>query len=225
MTLIELREKLRAELRRRIAAVLINQTKLSFESGVRQATISRFLQKEFSELSFASMTHLMRAQHIQVEDLFDAPPAFKKATKNQSIPLVAQVTAAVTAVIVESQVLRWTDITVQSLGSLPLNVIGERASWTRFVAIEATEDQIAFMHPFLRRNTTLVIDRHHQEPLLQYQRRRAMYLVSGESPLRIGYLQIKGNEVSILRTGIGTDKIRGSDIVGRVCELIVRTRT
>ncbi len=222
MTPIELREKLRIDLLTRIAAGLITQTKLSTISKVRQPTISRFLKN--AEISWSSATALMIALGIRVEDYLDSPTSFRDARRDQFIPLVKQITAAITPVITPNQVEQWTDISISSLGSSLVTGRGDRAFWTPFVAIDVTQDQITFMHPALRPHTRVVIDRHHQEALVMYQRRRAMYLVSGESPLRIGYLQKKGSKLEIHRLGVGTDEIRREDIVGRVCEVIVRSR-
>ena len=217
------REKLRTEIKKRIAAGLITQTQLSIDSGVRQATISRFVSDK-ADISWPSAIALMAALDIRTEDLAVSHAAFDQPSKGQAVPLVKQVTAAITPIIASNQVEQWTDITIPSLGDLPVTVTRDRASWTRFVAIDATEDQIGFMHPVFKPNTRFVIDRHQQQPLVYYQRRRAMYLIAGESPLRVGYLQLTGNKLKILRFAIGTQSIHPSDIVGRICEVITRAR-
>ena len=229
MTLFELRETFRIELRRRIAAGLITQTQLSTDSHVRQATISKFVHG--AKISWDSAAAMMLTLDISVEYLVELRLASINARKQRFVPLVKQVTAAITPVLAANHIVQWTDTPVASLESLPVKVTDDRASWTRFVAIDATEDQIAFMRPSLRPGARLIIDRHYQEAaakfeggLAMYDGRFAIYLVAGEAPLRIGHLQVLGSNLALHRLSTGNQKIDRGDIVGRVCEMIARNR-
>lgn len=222
MTFSSQLEKIRSELKRRIAASLITQSELAQKSRVSQPVISNFVHG--AGVSWKSADAIAAALGLRDEDLVDSPAAVLALPKGHPVPLVAQITAIVTPIIKSRNVLQWTDIFIESLDNPVAHPSRERALWTRFVAIDTTKDQTGPMFPYLKKAARLVIDRHCQDAQTHYEGRRAIYAISGQSILRFGFLQRTGAALEIHQPDLGTQRIEVEYIVGRVCDMVARSR-
>jgi len=157
------REKLRLIAKSRIDAGDFTITKLAAGSGLSQPHLSNFLNNR-RDLSDENRDKLWDYLNLSVDDLND-PPAFKKVTVFDPIPLVKHYSAIYEKRITSAYTIRPSSLRSQDFTNLSIEVAPARADWTRFVAIALTDVQIASMAPPPLPKTILVIDRHDQFPI------------------------------------------------------------
>ncbi|HLJ76992.1 MAG TPA: helix-turn-helix domain-containing protein [Acidobacteriaceae bacterium] len=166
MKFIELHERLRLEIWRRIDMGVLSSALLARQTGLAQAHISNFLHRR-RRLSLPALDRILLAQTLSVEDL--AGPPHLAATSQEGkakssmdvVPIVSQ-SAAMTSPAIAVQASRDTvQLPDGWLAGMPVRRAVSRRSWERFVAVRIHAAQALAMDPLLRLGAIVIIDRHY----------------------------------------------------------------
>lgn len=163
MKFLELHERLRLELWRRIDQGVLSSSLLARKTGLAQAHISNFLHRR-RRLSLPALDRILLAQELSVEDLSSRPERFTPAQGRSSmdvIPVVAQSAAMTAPMIASRTVIDLLRLPSGWLKSFPARRAVSRGGWERFVAVRVTALQALPMDPVLRVGSLAVIDRHY----------------------------------------------------------------
>lgn len=164
MKFVELHERLRLEIWRRIDRGTLSSALLARQTGLAQPHISNFLHRR-RNLSLPALDRILMAQALSVEDLAGSPflPVTPQEGKSsmEAIPIVSQ-SAAMSSPAIP---VRGSRDTIQLpegwLASQPVRRAISRRSWERFVAVRITAAQALAMEPLLRTGGLVVLDRHY----------------------------------------------------------------
>lgn len=166
MKLLDLHERLRLEIWRRIDMGVLSAVLLARQTGLAQAHISNFLHRR-RRLSLPALDRILLAQFLSVEDLAGSPhhPSLRPEGAQQAamdvIPIVSQ-SAAMTSPVMPARASRESvQLPEHWLAALPVRRAIGRRSWDRFVGVRITPAQALAMDPLLRPNCFAVLDRHY----------------------------------------------------------------
>jgi hypothetical protein len=166
MIFLELHERLRLEVWRRIDRGVLSRALLARQTGLAQAHISNFLHRR-RRLSLPALDRLLLTQALTVEELAGHnPSAFPPPEGNQHIamdivPVVSQ-TVAMTAPVISTRAVADTILLPSGLlARFSARRAVSRRSWHRFVAVRLNAAQALSMDPLLRVGSLVVLDRHY----------------------------------------------------------------
>ena len=236
MRISDLQDNLRAYIWARIHRGELTGSGLSRDAGFQQAHMSNFLNARRG-LSPEAMDRLLDVLRVDVLDLADpeelrlrALQRPERASSFESVPLVSLHDAGFAAAIPPRQVLDTLKFRKRFLNRLKPDVIGDRSSWLRFVAIKADAESARAMSPRLAPGAVLLLDRHYNS-LRPYRRGMPnLYAVRVGEQCAIRHVAVASGHiilrpdnpdwpVELLEIGLG----RGfaEYIVGRVCHIAV----
>lgn len=165
MNLLELHERLRLEIWRRIDMGVLSTVLLARQTGLAQAHISNFLHRR-RRLSLPALDRILLAQKLSVEDLAGSPqqPARPERSPQAAmdvIPIVTQ-SAAMTSPVIPPRLSRESvHLPEEWLAALPVRRAVTRRGWERFVGVRITAAQAVAMNPLLHARCVVILDRHY----------------------------------------------------------------
>lgn len=231
MNFLQMHERLRLELLRRIQRGSLSVSLLARQTGFGQSHISNFLHNR-RQLSLEAMDRVLRSQHIGTADLL--PAHFNAADMNlendvSRVPLVAHATAMFEPLIRPSAVRTMLQLPSGALQSVRSRASHHRHSWQRFVAVSIGAADALPMEPLVFPDAIVLLDRHYNS-LIGYRPNRAnLYAVRNGSRLSLRYLDFLLNRL-ILRPhnlafpveliDMGPEETVGDLIVGRVALIL-----
>jgi hypothetical protein len=199
MNFIELHERLRQELLRRIDRGVLSGSLLSRMTGIRQAHISNVLRNR-RLLSLKALDQIMAAQNLTIEQLapFEGPADRRvrpRTGDTASIPVVSHA-----AILHEPQFA----LTDAEFLHIPATLLQNRARptprrshWQRYAAIRLDAEHAAPMQPLLSPDCLVLIDRHYSS-LMEYRGQPALHAVSYGEKLMLRFVTLEDNHL-ILR--------------------------
>jgi len=165
MKLLELHERLRLEIWRRIDMGVLSTVLLARQTGLAQPHISNFLHRR-RRLSLPALDRILLAQNLSVEDLAGSPhhpnprPEESHAVMD-AIPIVPH-SAAMTSPVIPPRASRESvHLPEEWLAGLPVRRAVTRRGWERFVGVRITATQAVAMDPLLRARSVVILDRHY----------------------------------------------------------------
>lgn len=170
MKFLELHERLRLEIWRRIDLGILSSVLLARQTGLAQPHISNFLHRR-RRLSLPALDRILLAQALSVEDLSGSPhrtatphPTSQEGKAQSSmdvIPIVSQSAAMHSPVIPVRPSRDTIQLPEGWLAALPARRAVSRRSWERFVAVRINAAQALAMDPLLRVGAIVILDRHY----------------------------------------------------------------
>jgi transcriptional regulator with XRE-family HTH domain len=235
MGFLELQEKLRQELRRRVAAGELTGTELARRLGLTQAHVSNFLHGKRG-LKLSTLDRTLRALELDfysllpAEDLTRYAPAASRAdAETIEVPLIEPAAALVPVI---TQTLARSTLRLPRRGELRASQEGHpsRKGWTPFVGLEVGSRD-ASMAPRVPPGACVIVDRHRLAVGDIVEAGRFFAVKHGEE-VQIRYLERQGNQLllrphhprhpSDIWTWQGT--VTEAKIVGTVVALVVGCR-
>lgn len=166
MKFLELHERLRLEIWRRIDLGVLSASLLARQTGLAQAHISNFLHLR-RRLSLPALDRILLAQALSIEDITaGAASAFPPPEGNQKgpmtrVPVVSHTTAITAPVISPRVIVETVHFPEGWLAAFPARRAVSRRTWDRFVAVRVTSSQALPMDPVLRLGSVVILDRHY----------------------------------------------------------------
>jgi hypothetical protein len=231
MNFLQMHERLRLELLRRIQRGSLSVSLLARQTGFGQSHISNFLHNR-RQLSLEAMDRVLSSQHIGTADLLPAQYSSTDMTLDSDdsrIPLVSHATALFEPFIRPSAVRMMLHLPPGVLQSVRSRVSNHRHSWQRFVAVSAAAADALPMEPLVFPEAIVLLDRHYTS-LVQYRPNRAnLYAVRHGTRLTLRYVDFLLNRL-VLRPHniafpvelieIGPEEAPADLIVGRVALIL-----
>lgn len=163
MNFFQMQERLRSELLRRIQRGTLSVSLLSRQTGFGKSHMSSFLHAR-SQLSQEALDRVLRAQHLEVEDLINpgarAMPA-RDAGEPTTVKLLTHHASIFDPLIRPGAVEMMLQVPAAALqldGAKPLR---SRRAWERFVAIRVDWRDAGPMEPLAYPNAIAIVDRHY----------------------------------------------------------------
>lgn len=200
MKFLELHERLRLETWRRVDQGVLSSSLLARRTGLAQAHISNFLHRR-RRLSLPALDKLLGAQSLSVEDLvpvtdLDFSPAPRSAPESMEVvPIVSQVAAMNSAVILPKAVTDTLRLPSGWLASFPARRAVSRRHWERFVGVRVTGLQALPMDPLLRVGSIAILDRHYNSLAACKPPRPNLYAVRAGTQLLFRHAVFEANRL------------------------------
>ena len=231
MTIQDLQDELRSQVRARIGRGDLTGSELARAAGFPQGHLSNFLHSRRG-LSLQSMDRLLRALKIGVLDLVSGEELQRRSPPRHprdSVEAIAVVSPenAVLARFRPDQVLETRSFSTSFLRRLKPRVAVDRRDWQRFVLIKLDARSASGLLPFAA-GAILLVDRHYTS-LQPYRRMQPnLYAVRIDERCVAAYLSLGDNclvlrpygaqqPVEIIRLARG--RSYADYIVGRVCHV------
>ena len=166
MTFLQLQERVRLELLRRIERGTLSVSLLARQTGLGQPHISNFLHSRRG-LSLKTLDRILEAQHLQIADLLPARRGARDEIRDESvgavveIPLVAQAVAVFEPYIRLSSTIAMLPFFEDAVKGLEPRCSNARRQWDRFVAVRIGAEDARPMEPVLQADAVVVLDRHY----------------------------------------------------------------
>lgn len=233
MNFQELHELLRLELLSRIELGSLTGTELARQTGFQQAHISNFLNKKRA-LSMEGLDRVLEAQKLTIDQIM--PLEFSAAAVARPtddpidvVPVVSSSTAMDEAQIRSGSIIESIHVSASRLRDNRPRPSAKCASWQRFVAIRADEQQTAAMGPMILPGAIAVLDRHYNSLAPYHAHQRTLFAVRHGASLVLRYVEFDDGRL-ILRPlslsfpvqllTLGQFETPSDYIVGRVCQII-----
>lgn len=163
MNFLQMQERLRTELLRRIQRGTLSVSLLSRQTGFGRSHVSGFLHAN-GRLSLEALDRVLESQHLSVEDLIDlgarALPA-REAGEPVAVKLLTHHAAAFDPLIRPGAVEMMLQVPRGALELVPSKVVPSRRAWERFVAIRIDWKDAGAMEPLVYANAIAIVDRHY----------------------------------------------------------------
>jgi len=228
MTIQDLQDELRSQVRARIARGDLTGSELARDAGFPQGHLSNFLNSRRG-LSLESMDRLLRALKVGVLDLVSDEELQQRAPPRGEVEPVAVVSAenAALARFRADQVLEMRSFNAAFLRRLKPRVAVDRSDWQRFVLVRLDGRSASGMFSFAV-GATLLVDRHYSS-LQPYRRMHPnLYAVQIAERCVAAYISLCDNclvlrphgadpQVEIVRLARG--RSYADYVIGRVCHV------
>jgi len=197
MNFIQIHERLRLEMLRRIQRGTLSVSLLSRQTGLGQPHLSNFLRGR-RNLSLAAMDLVLAAQHFSAADLLLAAPRATPSLPAQvenAVPIVTHASALFEPYIRPSA--------IQSMLPLPSGVLDtirpratiSRRAWQRFVAVRIHATDTPAMEPLVLPEAIVLIDRHYNSFAPYHAIRPNLYAVRHDAHLKLRYVEFDLNRL------------------------------
>jgi hypothetical protein len=200
MNFIQMHERLRLELLRRIQRGSLSVSLLARQTGFGQAHLSNFLRSR-RQLSLGAMDRILAAQHLAAADLLPAAShqsLLPQPELDSAIPLVSHAVALFEPLIRPSAIQSHVHLPPNALHAVHARATNSRRAWQRFVAVRVTTADALPMEPLVMPDAIALIDRHYNSPLPYRPNRPNLYAVRNLSRLVFRYVEVHGSQL-ILR--------------------------
>jgi hypothetical protein len=197
MNFIQIHERLRAEMLRRIQRGTLSVSLLARQTGFGQPHLSNFLRGR-RQLSLAGMDRILAAQHLTAADLLpvlarrESLPASEEETV---VPLVTHAAALFEHYIRPAAVLSMLHFPAGLLASLRPRATAARRAWQRFVAVRVDATEAQAMEPLVQPEAIALLDRHYNSFAPYRPVRPNVYAVRLGTHLRLRYAEFVLNRL------------------------------
>ena len=224
MNFLQMHERLRLELLRRIQRGTLSVSLLARQTGYGQPHLSNFLGGK-RQLSLEGLDRLLRAQQLTAADLVPSRPPPIPEEDLLHVPLVSHSTAMYEPQVRPGAVQKLLPLPAGLLARTHARPSASRRAWHRFVAIQIPALDAIAMEPILLADSLVLLDRHYNS-LLQYRPARAsLHAVRHHTHLKVRYTDFQSGRL-LLRPhnraapvdliDLGSGESPGDLIVGRV---------
>jgi hypothetical protein len=192
MNFIQMHERLRLELLRRIQRGTLTVSLLARQTGFGQAHLSNFLRSQ-RQLSMAALDRVLASQNLTVQDLLPTlprPAELPDDGDGDLVPLVSHAMALFEPVIRPSAIQAMVHTPPGALKSLRSKAPGSRRAWRRFVAVRIPPLDALAMDPVLLSEAVVVVDRHYNALTPYRPNRPNLYAVRNGSHLLVRYVEL-----------------------------------
>jgi hypothetical protein len=196
MTFIQLHERLRQEMLRRVQRGTLSVSLLGRQTGMAQAHMSNFLRAR-RQLSLDAADRVMTAHRLTVADLLPAPSgaALISPEQESAVPVVSHSAALFEPYIKPSGGQQSIHPPGGLLGSLRAKVSSPRRAWQRFVAVRVKPADAEAMEPVLLPEAIVVLDRHYISLATYQPNRPNLYALRNQSQLTIRYVEYLASQL------------------------------
>lgn len=163
MNFIQMHERLRLELLRRVQRGTLSVSLLARQAGLGQPHLSNFLHSH-RQLSLQAMDRILASQRMTAADLL---PADRQAAGRASgellsaVPIVSHATALFEPFVRPSAVQSMLELPVGALETVRGRAATSRRAWQRFVAVRIQAADAEPMAPLVMADAIVVLDRHY----------------------------------------------------------------
>lgn len=198
MNFVQIHERLRLELLRRLQRGTLSVSLLARQTGFGQPHISNFLHGR-RQLSLKAMDRILAAQHMSAADLLSAMAqgaAAAPAEENGLAPLVSHAAALFEPNIRPASIQAMLSFPAGVLASIrPRAFSNARRAWQRFVAVRAYAADAQAMDPMVQPEAIALIDRHYNSLAPYRPDRPNLYAVRQGSHLELRYVHLDLNRL------------------------------
>lgn len=200
MNFLQMHERLRLELLRRIKRGTVSVSLLARQTGFGQSHLSNFLHSR-RQLSLEAMDRILAAQHIAPDDLILVSHKQERAPLEEEfgdVPLVPHNSALYERVVRPSSVVATLDFPADSLRRMRVRASSNRRMWQRFVAVRVPANDSIPMDPLVLPEAIVVIDRHYTSFAPYRPDRATLYAMRKGNRLSVRFVEFLANRL-ILR--------------------------
>lgn len=197
MNLVQIHERLRLEMLRRIQRGTLSVSLLARQTGFGQPHLSNFLHGR-RQLSLAGMDRILAAQRLAAADLLPvlAEREGGRAEDLSAVPLVTHGAALFERVVRASQVESMLHFPAAQLaGFRPRPSNARRLAWQRFVAVRVHATDAQAMEPLLQPESIVLLDRHYTSFAPYRPDRPNLYAVRQGAHLKLRYVDLALNRL------------------------------
>jgi hypothetical protein len=197
MNFLQMHERLRLELLRRIQRGTLSVSLLARQTGFGPAHISNFLRKR-RQLSLEALDRVLVSQHLTAGDLL--PVAYNSADSTDEqedgrVPVVTHAAALFEPYIRPSSVQSMLRLPAGWLTSTRTPVSNRRQQWQRFVAVSISATDALPMDPLVQPDSIVLLDRHYTSFVPYRLNRTNLYAVRNGRDLAVRYLDFLMNRL------------------------------
>ena len=192
MNFIQMHERLRLEMLRRIQRGTLSVSLLARQTGFGQSHLSNFLHNR-RQLSLEAIDRILAAQHLAAADLL---PACHSAADlpadgdSSAIPVVSHAAALNEPFIRPPAVQSMLHLPHGALQSIRARASAARRTWQRFVAIRITSADAPPMDPLVLPEALAVLDRHYISLAPYRPNRPNLYAVRTGAHVTLRYVEL-----------------------------------
>lgn len=197
MNFLQMHERLRLELLRRIQRGTLSVSLLARQTGFGQSHISNFLRSR-RQLSLEALDRVLLAQHMTAGDLLPAKYPYddrSEEDENGRIPLVSHASALFEPLIRPNSVRTMLQFPAALLETARARSPNTRKTWQRFVAITIPAADASPMEPLVSADAIVLIDRHYNSLMPYRLNRPNLYAVRNGGHLAVRYLDLLLNRL------------------------------
>jgi hypothetical protein len=197
MNLMQMHERLRLELLRRIQRGTLSVSLLARQTGFGQSHLSNFLHNR-RQLSLDAIDRILSAQQLEIADFLPStsqPAAASGDEENSSVPIVSHTTALFEPFVRAAAVQSTLRVPDNLLHSLRAHGTNPRLAWQRFVAVRIQAADALPMEPLVMPEAIALIDRHYTSLAPYRLTRPNLYAVSDGAHLTLRYVELLGGKM------------------------------
>jgi hypothetical protein len=197
MKFLQIHERLRLEMLRRIQRGTLSVSLLARQTGFGQPHLSNFLRGR-RQLSLAGMDRILAAQRLGAGDLLPVLAHREPGPDSEehgAVPLVTHAAALFERIIRPSAVQLTLHFPAAMLASMRSRAPASRRAWQRFVAVLIDAPEAQAMEPMVQPEAIALIDRHYNTVAPYRPNRPNVYAVRQGSHLRLRYVEIGLNRL------------------------------
>ena len=197
MNFLQMHERLRLELLRRIQRGTLSVSLLARQTGFGQSHISNFLRSR-RQLSLEALDRVLLAQQLTAGDLLPLKHTHGDWTGEEEsgrIPLVSHTSALFEPFIRPTSIRTMIQFPAALFGTARARSSISRKAWQRFVAISIPAADAAPMEPVVLANAIVLIDRHYNSLMPYRLDRPNLYAVRNGGHLALRYVDFLVNRL------------------------------
>jgi hypothetical protein len=227
MNFLQMHERLRLELLRRIQRGTLSVSLLARQTGFGQSHISNFLRSR-RQLSLEALDRVLQAQHLTAGDLLPIKHSrrgWNGGDENGWVPVVSHASALFEPFIRPNSIRTMVQFPATLLGTTRARSSNSRKAWQRFVAVSIPAEDASPMEPLVLGDAIVLIDRHYNSLMAYRLDRPNLYAVRNGGHLALRYVDFllnrlvlrpynRGFPVELIEVSPG--ETPGDLIVGRI---------
>lgn len=199
MNFIQMHERLRLELVRRVQRGALSVSLLARQTGLGQSHLSNFLNRK-RQLSLQALDRVLSSQSMTARDLLPEDPRIVNALHSEGrdlVPLVSHAAALFEPLIRPSSIRYMVPVPRGVLGETRTDSPRRRKTWIRFVAVSIPAHQALAMQPMVQAESVVLLDRHYNSLSAYRPGRDNLYAVRNGNQLALGYADFLANRLVI----------------------------
>ena len=195
MNFLQMHERLRLELLRRIQRGTLSVSLLARQTGYGQPHLSNFLGGK-RQLSLEGLDRVLKAQQMTASDLVPSGRGLLDGGEDLlHVPLVSHPTAMYEPQVRPGAVQRLLTVPSGLLSRALARPSTSRRAWHRFVAVQIPSLDAVAMEPIVFADSLVILDRHYNS-LLQYRPARPnLYAVRHDTRLKVRYADFQAGRL------------------------------
>lgn len=198
MNFIQMHERLRLELVRRVQRGALSVSLLARQTGLGQSHLSNFLNRK-RQLSLQALDRVLSSQSMTAMDLLPDDPRMSPWYREgrDLVPLVSHAAALFEPLIRPSSIRYMVPVPRGVLGETRTDSPRRRKTWIRFVAVSIPAHQALAMQPVVQAESVVLLDRHYNSLSAYRPGRDNLYAVRNGNQLALGYADFLANRLVI----------------------------